>query len=199
MKEEIVKAAKDLFLKYGIKSVSIDDVCNALHISKKTFYVYFKQKDEVVETILEEMRAHNKHFVFSQGECVIDQMLRHSKIKKGNDEMVRKHLNFFYDLEKFYPEIYSRHCAIERKKGEDHIRALIVLGQEQGVFRTDIDEDVMSKFFSLMFGSILLQLKELTAKTPSHLGGFVVDVCLRYLLNAEGTVYYLNKIEKREN
>ena len=42
MKEKIVIKSADLFLTYGFKSVTMDDIANALGISKKTIYVYFK-------------------------------------------------------------------------------------------------------------------------------------------------------------
>ena len=42
-----------MFFRLGIRSVSIDDICHELGMSKKTFYVYFASKDELVEQLLQ--------------------------------------------------------------------------------------------------------------------------------------------------
>ena len=53
LRAKILKTSGELFFKFGIRSVSIDDICNDLHISKKTFYTVFKQKDELVVELLD--------------------------------------------------------------------------------------------------------------------------------------------------
>ena len=51
LKEDILKAATPRMQQVGIRSVSVDDLCKELGISKKTFYVYFPSKDELVSEI----------------------------------------------------------------------------------------------------------------------------------------------------
>ncbi len=41
-----------MFFRLGIRSVSIDDICRELGMSKKTFYVYFESKDALIEQML---------------------------------------------------------------------------------------------------------------------------------------------------
>ena len=48
LKEKIIRQAKQMFGDYGLKRVSIDNICNELHISKKTFYTVFKTKNELI-------------------------------------------------------------------------------------------------------------------------------------------------------
>ena len=48
----IIKTSCDLFFRLGIRSVSIDDICRELGMSKKTFYVYFESKDALIEQML---------------------------------------------------------------------------------------------------------------------------------------------------
>ena len=48
----IIKTAGNLFFRLGIRSVSIDDICRELGMSKKTFYVYFESKDALIEQML---------------------------------------------------------------------------------------------------------------------------------------------------
>ncbi len=54
-KEIIDTTAKDLFWKHGFKKVSIDEICKKSHISRKTFYTYYGNKNALVISILESM------------------------------------------------------------------------------------------------------------------------------------------------
>lgn len=65
--EEIITKAENLFLKLGIRSVSMDDLCREMGISKKTLYQYFENKDalvkQVIETHVEREQAEINQFV----------------------------------------------------------------------------------------------------------------------------------------
>lgn len=54
-KEIIDNTAKDLFWKHGFKKVSVDEICKKSHISRKTFYTYYGNKNALVISILESM------------------------------------------------------------------------------------------------------------------------------------------------
>ncbi len=48
MRENILDKSADLFLNYGFKSVTMDDIANALGISKKTIYQHLENKTKLV-------------------------------------------------------------------------------------------------------------------------------------------------------
>ena len=50
--QEYIKRTCEMFKSYGIRSVTMDDVSRELGISKKTLYSHFKDKSELVKTIL---------------------------------------------------------------------------------------------------------------------------------------------------
>ncbi|HEX6193727.1 MAG TPA: helix-turn-helix domain-containing protein, partial [Chitinophagaceae bacterium] len=52
-KERIQNKAEELFMQFGIRSVSMDDIANNLGMSKKTVYQYFVDKDELVEAVVQ--------------------------------------------------------------------------------------------------------------------------------------------------
>ena len=53
LREHIIKTAGEMFFRLGIRSVSIDDICHELGMSKKTFYVYFESKDALIDQLLD--------------------------------------------------------------------------------------------------------------------------------------------------
>jgi len=53
MQESILEKAVYLFMRYGVKSVSMDDLARELGISKKTLYQYFDTKESLLLRTLE--------------------------------------------------------------------------------------------------------------------------------------------------
>ncbi len=51
--ENIIHTSHQKFKNFGIRSISVDDICNELHISKKTFYSRFPQKECLIEAVLD--------------------------------------------------------------------------------------------------------------------------------------------------
>ena len=51
--ERIVNKAHELFLRYGIRSVSMDEIANHLGMSKKTIYQFYADKDALVEDVID--------------------------------------------------------------------------------------------------------------------------------------------------
>lgn len=50
--QDIFRTAKELFWKYGIRRVSIEEICKEAGVSKMTFYKFFPNKIELAKTIL---------------------------------------------------------------------------------------------------------------------------------------------------
>lgn len=64
MKEEqIIKSAKELFLKYGYKKVSMSEIAENANITKRTLYSYFKDKDDILNYIIEEEITNMKQII----------------------------------------------------------------------------------------------------------------------------------------
>jgi len=55
-REQIVETAKNLFMRHGIKRVTIEEICKKAGASKMTFYKYFPNKIELVKHIWKNMQ-----------------------------------------------------------------------------------------------------------------------------------------------
>ena len=51
----LIDTAKALFFKYGIKRITIEEICGESKVSKVTFYKYFNDKNDLIKTIREEL------------------------------------------------------------------------------------------------------------------------------------------------
>jgi len=195
LQKNILKTGAKLFLKYGLRSVSIDDICNELHISKKTFYTYFSQKEELVEAVLldidqKKQKKHGPKYLLNGN--VIDRVMAFSvsQILNRNNQCIK----FFFDLIKYYPEIHRRQVQRSHKEIHENIRASILDGMKEGLFRKDLDLDIMTEFISIQIMTVMsLFQQDGTKNRRQPAVGFLIDTILRLLCNAEGLAYYLEK------
>src|SRR5918993_6021500 len=63
MKDRIRQKANELFRRYGVKSITMDEIATQLGASKKTLYQFYADKDELVEAVADEW------IQFSEGSC----------------------------------------------------------------------------------------------------------------------------------
>ena len=148
MKESIVHHSIPLFLQYGFKSVTVDDLALKMSISKKTIYIYFPTKEQLVETSV------MKHF-----DLVIDKILsicQHSKdpiielyqIKKEVSKYLSNEKNSpIYQLQKYYNTIYQKLKQKEFNALGSMFSTSLNRGINTGLFRSGIDIDFVTRIF----------------------------------------------------
>lgn len=148
MKERIVNHAIPLFLQFGFKSVTVDDLALKMSISKKTIYTHFPTKEQLVETSV------MKHF-----DLVIDKILsicQHSKdpiielyqIKKEVSKYLSNEKNSpIYQLQKYYNTIYHKLKQKEFNALGSMFSASLNRGINIGLFRSGIDIDFVTRIF----------------------------------------------------
>ncbi len=154
--KEIALKVKDLFKRYGIKSVTMDDVSHELGMSKKTLYEYFSDKSNLVHMVIEcETHLREEHFAQNrqQSKNAIEEMLN---IYRFYQETMKEHNpSFEYDLRKYYPDIYNSLQKIKRGKIMEAILSNIKKGKEEGLYRTDINETIVAKLYILRIESMM--------------------------------------------
>lgn len=153
---DIVKKVSTMYFDYGIRGVTMDDVAHKLAISKKTLYEYFKDKEKLVEAVLEYGRTEwdEKLSAFDCSGCnAIDEMFHFYELQarmiKGNKPA------FVYDLRKYYPEIYEKFQKIKTDQVFSNFVSNLEKGKEEGLYRADLNADIISKLNLMRFESIL--------------------------------------------
>ncbi len=148
MESKITLAAFNLFLKYGVRSVSLDDISREIGISKKTIYEYFENKKELVDKSIRYYIAKEMKDV-----CEISENAQNSI-----DEMMgiaRYILSFLremsaslvYDLRKYYPDSWNFIESEHIKFIQDQIKNNILRGKEDGFYKENINVDVISRLY----------------------------------------------------
>ncbi len=182
--EKILKISLELFFKYGIKRVTMDDIAKELCMSKKTIYQFYKEKDDLVNQLCEiEMLKQEKIFedISSQSIDPIHEIILLSN--KLREMMQCINPIFFEDLKKFYPNAFEQIQKFKKNCAYKDIVRNIKKGKEQGYYQSDIDEEFvaayrMSQIDMLMFGNYFSFEK--ISFTQSHqllLDMFIYGIC----------------------
>jgi AcrR family transcriptional regulator len=163
--EKIVEAAGKVFMRLGIKSVNMDDMARHLGISKKTLYLYVKDKEDLVKrTVTSFCDNEDKQIkaICSRGLNAIDESL---EIMKWVSMMLHHmHPSVAYDMEKYHPEIYFDLWNNRQKFIVECILDNLKKGQKEGLYRKDFNADVISKLYigrmNVMFDQKLFPQQE---------------------------------------
>lgn len=146
-KERIQAKADELFMRYGIRSVSMDDIATELGMSKKTLYQFFADKDELVDAVV------YKELMVSQNNCLECNEHSSDAVEEIFHTMVHiaeqfRNMNpmVLYDLEKFHTRSFQKFLKHKNEFLVEVIRKNIERGIEEELFRPEINVDVMSKF-----------------------------------------------------
>jgi len=162
-RKQLIQTAKDLFLKYGIKRVTVEEICKEANVSKMTFYKHFKNKNELVKTWIIEMsdEAMEKYRDLMDSDLTFQEKVRetiHMKLE-GTNGMSQE---FFSDyIPHADPEIHNfLHQRMHKMIGQiinDYAEA-----QKRGEIREDIKIEFIlwywNKIFDLMEDEALQQM-----------------------------------------
>jgi len=188
--DNIVIAAVRLFEQFGIRSVSIDNVCSELHISKKTFYTFFPQKEDLVDAVLTYQKINNyeKFEKLFKNKNAIDSLIVSIKeIRKASETESQ---TLFYDLQKYYPKVFEKHMS----KNTDEMRLGFEMNLRQGVdegyYREDLDIELISLFHSLQIKNTFELMQQFPKKfTKKRLVDFFIDLMIHLIANEKGLKY----------
>lgn len=146
--ENILERISCLYKKYGIKSVTMDDVAHELGISKKTLYLYFSDKDDLVMQVLNfegEKRTKAYKKIYDLRLNAIEELL---EVNRYMNHMMREYSAVVdYDLKKYYPEHYAKTQEMRREKMFESLINNMIKGKKEGLFREDLNEEIIAKLY----------------------------------------------------
>lgn len=182
--EKILKTALELFFKYGIKRVTMDDIAKELGMSKKTIYQFYKEKDDLVnQLVVVEMQK--QECVFKNIEEQAQDPIHEIILISNTMSKMMQHINpiFFLDLQKFYFNAFLEFQKFKNECAYTDLLRNIKAGKDSGVYRQDINEEFTAKYRlsqidMLMFGDYFSFEK--ISFTKSHellLDMFVYGIC----------------------
>lgn len=146
-KERILLKSHELFNRYGIRSVSMDDIAAQLGMSKKTVYQYYTDKDELVNAVFTAVIEENRTY------CGQDRQLADNAIHEvflAFDRLIDMFTNMnpsiLFDMEKYHPSMFKKYREFKNGFIYGMIKSNLERGIDEGLYRSDIDIDILTRF-----------------------------------------------------
>lgn len=145
-RQRIIEEAAVMFRNYGIRAVTMDMLANQLGMSKRTIYEVFKDKDELLQGVLQWMAARQSELmtrIFSETKNVIEAIFKMLDIM--NEHFQNMSPAFQMDMKKYHNELMKK----PGEKGElpysRNNAEILRRGIAEGIFREDIDLEITNK------------------------------------------------------
>lgn len=147
LQERILLKGDELFRKFGIRSITMDDIAKQLGVSKKTIYQHFPDKDELVIAMTKlNISRHFNEVEKCCGPASINAIAEMFAVNNSVGDMIRSfNPIMFYDLQKYHPKAWLafrefRNLYVRTKIVENMHR-----GIEEGLYRSDVDIEILSR------------------------------------------------------
>jgi len=144
--ERIIQGGEDLFLKAGIKSVTMDDIAKHVGMSKKTIYLFFKDKNELVIGLVKKKLQEDERQIkqiISESDNVIAEMI--NMMKCSEDVFSRINPIVIHDMQKYHPEAWELFQTFKADVIIHTLEELLIKGIKQGYIRPEIDVKIMAR------------------------------------------------------
>ena len=148
MRKKIISKSEELFLSLGFKSVTMDDIANAMGISKKTIYTHFSNKTALIEVVTFSILDHISEGIDTINAASVNPIEELYDIKLfvmnyfKNERVSPQH-----QLKKYYPEIFERLKIKQFEKMHSSVENSLKMGMYSGLFRPDIDINFISRLY----------------------------------------------------
>lgn len=146
-KQRIKQAANDLVMQYGIRSVSMDDIAANLGMSKKTIYLYFKDKDELVDEIVDDIIVNNRY------ECNADRDRAENAIHEiflVMDMMAEMFAvmnpGILFDMQKYHPATFKKFLKHKNEYLYNVCRENLERGIQEELYRPELAVDILCRY-----------------------------------------------------
>lgn len=202
MSEEakILDRCERLFMRYGIKSVTMDDVSRELGMSKKTLYQYFENKEELIHKVtMNHITCQNQMIekVIHHSKTAIDEMIGISNWMNSMSKNINPSLLF--DLRKYHPQSWQ--VFIDHRNNEVYncIKHNLERGIKEGLYREELNTEILTRIYIARMEMFLdSEIFPYDKFPPEKTFNEFMDYHIRGLATTKG-IKYLEKIKSENN
>jgi TetR/AcrR family transcriptional regulator, cholesterol catabolism regulator len=146
IKDRIVSGAKELFFRYGVKSITMDEVAKNLGISKKTIYQFFEDKDELVYIVAKAHMAETEAVMKNITEIATDPIDEVLKISQHLRQMFQNiNPSLLFEIQKYHTKAWKAFTEHKEKCIHSSLTQNLKSGIEKGLYRSEIDVEILSR------------------------------------------------------
>lgn len=145
--QRIFKKADELFMRYGIRSITMDEIARKLGISKKTLYQYVDNKADLINKVIqqhmeEELKAVKKMQI--EAKDAIHEMILSAR--HATEQLRDLSPTTVYDLKKYYPQSWEIVEKLHHEHMYEVIKTNLEKGIDEGVYRSNLHPEIIARF-----------------------------------------------------
>ena len=199
VKNKILSGSEALFLKYGFKSITMDDIARELGISKKTLYQFFDDKNSLVDQTVTR-HIEQEEFMCNNLKSAIGNPIDFLLMITDSFSDVKKQINqsILFDLKKYFKGTWDKLNQFRIDFIYHQMLQNISIGKEQGLYIKDINDKLVARFYIHLVDFMLnpdnYQGDTLDLKTVHQ---EMVNYHLRSICTEEGRAYLKSKTENK--
>ena len=200
MKERILAEAERLFWRYGVRSVTMEDIARQLGISKKTIYQHFNDKEQILYQVIEQKTGRNQW----EMECVVTETANPVEAILGVLNFMQKKAdqispNLLIDIKRYYPQAFALFRQYKEEQIMQSILENIQKGIDQGLYRPDINPAILARLrveqIELAFNSDIFPTDQYTM---SDIQSELIHHFVRGMLTEQGFEIYNQYVNKEK-
>ena len=188
---ELIASVAQLFMRLGIKSLTMDEIARQLGVSKKTLYKYASDKKELVskavQLVIDDEEALLSEMHEAKGNA-IDKMFAINTMISEKLQSIQPAVIF--DMQKYYPEAWA---IMEEHKSvfiHNQIKENLEEGIKQGLYRNNMNPELVTRIYVTLINSIFdSPLYSLSNHSFKETHTEVARYHLRGITNKKGVEY----------
>jgi AcrR family transcriptional regulator len=189
LRPRVVEAARELFFSRGFVRVTADEIAGRLGISKATLYKSFASKEEILRAVvadfLERTLAHIEELLGDATAGFVDKLVAMFAFVGGRISLFGPLL--VQDLQKSTPRIWREIDAFRREKIYKNFKVILESGRREGLFRGDVDVDVLVEMFADLVGRFVNPEAILrSGRSPAEAFASIIKVFFQGILTERG-------------
>lgn len=188
-RKRIIEVATKHFLDYGYKKVTMDEIADALGMSKKTLYQFFSSKYELLNAVADEKVCSINEYINQTLESEEMNFIQkvHTIIQCVSKEHHQMRPAALLDIQKSVPEIWKKIMDTQKQQIAIKFTQLMEMGKQQGYVRTDIPSEIITAVYSSAILTMLNpEVYNALNRTPSECFQYAVKIIYEGILTNKG-------------
>lgn len=200
MKNRIEQKARELFMRYGFKAITMDEIASHLGTSKKTIYQYYSDKKELVNVIVSNQLKilQDDILLYKNSFNPVNEVLHNLESVETLLNTMNPH--FLFEMEKSYPDAFEKFLIYKHTYLFNAIKDNLESGIEEGVYRDQINIEILAHY---RLESIFLAFEQnIFPAAKYHLYKVMEEIAFNFLfgiVTEKGKALIENYIAKQEN
>jgi AcrR family transcriptional regulator len=145
-RQRILEIAIAQFARFGVRTITMEDLARQAGISKKTIYQEFEDKKDLVKAVFAAILEQDRKrlaFILEQGDGVIEHLVQTSKMMR--ERLTSINPLVILEVQKYFPEAWNLFESFKQETIQQDLIKVLERGKELGYFRPEIDSRVLAR------------------------------------------------------